>query len=608
MMAHATTEADMVSRGVLALVILWLAFASPMARAANGAEPVAIVGATLVDLESRGSSSRDLADSVVLIVDGRIRAVGRRGEVDVPAAARVIDGKGKYLVPGLIDGFAGMNSPAQARAYLYSGVTSIIGVDGPRRGSLAMDARPRPRVFHFGIVGLGPGPKPADVRAAVRQQIDQLAAKDVRVLLLYYTLPPAGVAAAVEHARELGLATIGELGETSYEQALALGVQAVVHTSRYSLPTAPEDLRRAVAADPFGPVKLEYYKKLSSTLAESPEAALWAQRLGASSTALMPTMAMDYLDLPGHKNPWLYPVARILDPAGIHLPADRVTGKRPQSEARPGSLDATADAFPPELSTALLSLERRYTAAGARYLAGSGTSAFGTMPGISLHHELELLVRVGLTPRQAIAAATTNYGEAFGWRDVGCLAPGCRADVLALAHDPTRDLGALEEIDVLVVDGAVTDRAALLEAQPTPTGESNAEAAPVEENAGIPGCSLVKRLESCTKAASSLEGFTTCYSNARTEADGDLARVLAEVRTQFAAAPGELEALDSAQSVWASFAEADCQAVSARWEGKPQQAVRVGHCRIGHSLRRAQALWVRELNGDNVEVPAGCVP
>ncbi|HEV8630368.1 MAG TPA: lysozyme inhibitor LprI family protein [Thermoanaerobaculia bacterium] len=605
----------MIRSRFLRLVTLWLALGGPIAHAASGAEPVAIVGATVVDLESRGSGTRDLPDSVVLIVDGRIRAVGRRDEVDIPAAARVIDGKGKYLVPGLIDGFAGMNSPAQARAYLYSGVTSIIGVDGPRRGTLAMEARPRPNVVHFGMVGFAPGPKPADIRAAVRQQIDQLAAHDVRVLLLYYTLPPAGVAAAVEHARELSLATIGELGETSYEQALALGVQAVVHTSRYSLPTAPVDLRRAVAADPFGPVKLEYYKKLSSTLAESPEAGRWAQRLGASSTALMPTMAMDYLDLPGHKNPWLYPAARILDPADIHLPADRTTGERPRSEARPGNLDTTADAFPPELSTALLSLERRYAAAGARYLAGSGTSAFGTMPGISLHHELELLVRVGLTPRQAIAAATTNYGEAFGWRDVGCLAPGCRADLLALAHDPTRDLGALDEIDVLVVDGVVTDRTGLLEAQPTPSVDPNAgpanaaaSAAPVEENAGIPGCSLLKRLESCSKGANSLEGFTSCYAKARTEADGELARLLADLRTQFAAAPGELKALEAAQSAWASFADADCQAVSARWEGKPQQAARVSHCRISQALRRAQALWVRELNADNVEVPASCVP
>jgi hypothetical protein len=165
---------------------------------------------------------------------------------------------------------------------------------------------------------------------------------------------------------------------------------------------------------------------------------------------------MEYLDLPGHANPWREPAAKLLDPAGIHLPADPATGER---SSRPGE---GADAFPAELAATLLSLETRYAAAGARHLAGSGTSAFGTMPGISLHHEIELLVRVGLTPRQAIAAATTNYGAIFGWRDVGCAAAGCLADLLVVPRDPTRDLSVLKEIDTLVVDGRVLDRAALL--------------------------------------------------------------------------------------------------------------------------------------------------
>ena len=578
------------------------------ARSYAATEPFAIVGATLVDLEARGSTARDVPDSIVWIDGDRIRAVGRRGDLELPAGLRVIDGRGKFLVPGLIDGFAGMNSPAQARAYLYSGVTSIIGVDGPRRGPLALDARPRPRVFPFGIVAFAPGPKPVDMATAVRQQIDRHRERDVKVLLLMYSLPPEAVAVAVEYARESGLATIGELGETPYEQGLALGVQAFVHTSRYSLPTAPEELRRAVALEPFGPVKLEYYNKLTSELAASPAAERWAQRLGASSTALIPTMAMEYLDLPGHSNPWLEPAARILDPAGIHLAADRATGERPKEHGP----DAVADAFPPGLAATLLSLERRYATAGARYLTGSGTSAFGTMPGISLHHELELLVRVGLTPRQAIAAATTNYGEVFGWNDVGCLEPGCRADVLLVARDPTRDLAALDEIDVLVVDGVVTDRAALLDLKPAAgnanTESAGGEATPHDSQAAVPGCTLIKSLEDCYKVANSLAGFTTCYRIGREQADADLTRQLDQVRRQFAAAPGDLSGLATAQENWAAFAEADCKTVEKRWSGKPQESMRVDHCRLVHALRRAQALWVRELNADSVEVPEACEP
>ena len=417
--------------------------------------PLALVGGTLLDLSNGGRRGRDLADSVVLVSGGRIVAAGRRREVEVPPDARVVDVAGRFVVPGLVDGFAGMNSAAQARAYLYSGVTAIVGVADARRGALAFDVAPRPRIIPLDTVGYGDdGPELAP--DAIRRRIDRLASEGVRVALLMYPLPHRSLAAAVERARELGLATIGELGETPYGTALALGVQALVHTSRYSLPLAPAELRTRVARAPFGAPKLEYYRWLTAHHGDGDGAARWAERLGRSQTALIPTLAMEYLDLPGHANPWREPAASILDPAGIHLPADPASGER---SAHPGE---GADAFPAELAATLLALETEYAAAGARYLAGSGASAFGAMPGISLHHELELLVRIGLTPRQALAAATTNFGEVFGWRDVGCLAPGCPADILVVARDPTRDLSALHQIELLVVGGEPIDRAALL--------------------------------------------------------------------------------------------------------------------------------------------------
>lgn len=435
-----------------ALTLILFAFAAPP----SGATPLVLEGGTVVDLSAFGTSRRDLTDAVVLIEGRRIVAVGGRGEVAIPDGARRIDVSGKFVLPGLIDGFAGMNSAGQARAYLHAGVTTIVGLDdeGGRRGRLALEVAPRPRVMRLESVGYGDGA--ADSPAAARARVERLAEQGIRVLLLMYPLPPASVAAAVARAHELGLATIGELGETPYPQALATGIQAFVHTSRYSLPLAPEETRRAVARQPFGPPKLDYYNLLVRSLADGPTVAPWAERLGRATTALIPTLAMEYLDLPGHGNPWREAEAVLLDPAGIHQPADRETGDRPRA------LTSGADAFPPELARTLVALERRYVAAGARYLAGSGTSAFGTMPGISLRHELELLVTAGLTPRQALAAATSNYREQFGWRELGCVAPGCAADLLVVAGDPTADLAALRAIDRLVVDGELVDRAALL--------------------------------------------------------------------------------------------------------------------------------------------------
>jgi adenine deaminase len=96
------------------------------------------------------------------------------------------------------------------------------------------------------------------------------------------------------------------------------------------------------------------------------------------------------------------------------------------------------------------------------YLAGSGAPVDGSMPGISLHTELELLVRLGLSSREALASATNNYALQFGWNELGLIAPGRRADVLILDGDPTVSIWNARRISTLIEDGDVIDRDALL--------------------------------------------------------------------------------------------------------------------------------------------------
>ena len=84
------------------------------------------------------------------------------------------------------------------------------------------------------------------------------------------------------------------------------------------------------------------------------------------------------------------------------------------------------------------------------------------MPGISTHTELELLVRLGLTPREALAAATGNYCDKLGWCELGSVASGRRADLLILTADPTVDITNTRQIQSVVLDGEVIDRPALL--------------------------------------------------------------------------------------------------------------------------------------------------
>jgi hypothetical protein len=290
----------------------------------------------------------------------------------------------------------------------------------------------------------------------LREQVDRLARSGVKVVHLYYTLSPDQVRVVAGRARAQGLATIGELGATTYPDAIGAGVMAFVHTSRYSLELAPPELRDQVAKAPFGPPRRLYYEFLAGVREDDPALVRYAKVLAAGRSALIPTLAMNYLQLPGHRNPWKEPAASLLDPKDIHLPADPETGE----QTRPA--DVVRDGFPPGAEQHLPVIESAYCRAGATYLAGSGTTAFGTMPGISLHIELEMLVKACLTPRQGLAAATANVGRVFAWQSVGQVKPGYNADVLVLDGDPTRDIANLKRIRTLVLDGTVIDREALL--------------------------------------------------------------------------------------------------------------------------------------------------
>lgn len=425
-----------------------------------------LVGGTLLDVSDFGRSSADIPDAVVVLRGDEIVAAGPRDKVKIPPEARRIDVSGKYIVPGLIDGYAGLGNQSFANAYLYMGVTSVIGVEGPPRYPLVyLKADPSPRIYQFADAGY-------DYRddkiiqfteAETARQMDSLAARGVNVILIHYPITPERTAQIAEKARQLGMGTIGEHGLTRSAEAIRAGVDAFVHTGRYSLDIAPPELRLAVANDPVGPPRTEFYKLLTGLAMDDPRLQQHARLLGSSPTALMPTLSHLYLRHAGHRNPWKEPVARIIDPKDIHQPADPATGE----PVAPGS---ASNSFPPHFHEAMLRIEEQYRRAGAKYLAGSGTPGFGTIPGFSLHTELELLTRIGLPTRQALAAATGNFGEVFGWKKVGQVKEGYNADVLVLNANPVQAIGNLKDIHLIILKGEILDREKLLA---NPAGKVN---------------------------------------------------------------------------------------------------------------------------------------
>lgn len=427
-------------------------FALLLAAAAPDPRPLVLTGGTIVDVSASGTRTNDIRDAVIVMRGDRIVAAGPRKSTKIPRGARIVPIDGAYVVPGLSDVFAGLNSQAQANAYLYLGVTSIVGSDEPggRRGALLRTAKPSPRIRPLGFIHGVREDHSDQTTEEILASIDRSAGDGAEVLLLHYRLTPEQTRQAVQRARKLGLPIIGELGRTTYTEGIALGFDAFVHTGRYSLELATPELHAAVANDPFGPPRTTYYQFLADLDADDPAVARWGAQLARSRIALIPTMSLHYLSMPGHGNPWDDEIAAILDPANVHLPADRRTGQR---DLPPG--------FPPGWAESVSRIEERYRRAGARYLAGSGTSAFGTLPGISLHNELRMFTGIGLTPRQALAAATSNVGEVFGWKKTGQVKRGFDADLVIVDADPTTDIRHLRKIRMVIFRGEIVDREAL---------------------------------------------------------------------------------------------------------------------------------------------------
>ena len=232
---------------LLGLVLLVLQIAGCSVPQEDGTDFTLISGGTLVDIENLGRSQNDIQNACVLLEGGDVSWVGPCEEMgSIPDGTVRIDATGKYVLPGLVDGFAAINNQSYCNAYLYMGVTSILSVDGGRRGVFFGEGDPTPKIFR--LEGVGRGPISDET---VLTQIDSLADAGFKVALLMYGLTPDQISLAIKKSKERGMATIGELGHTTYEEGIEMGFDAFVHTTRYSLDMAPRDMAEAVANHPF---------------------------------------------------------------------------------------------------------------------------------------------------------------------------------------------------------------------------------------------------------------------------------------------------------------------------------------------------------------------
>jgi Amidohydrolase family len=448
-----------------------------------------LTGGTVIDVTNWGDSARDLPNAVVIIRDGHVTDVGPASEITIPKGARVLDCTGKFLIPGLIDGFAGMNSQAQANANLYMGVTTVVARADKERGYIDFSASPGPHLYPIDTAGvtdnwsllahqpdwvakLREGTQPVELTPDdTARQIADIAHSGTRVLLLGPHITAANAQWIIARAHDQHLVTYGEFVATPYRVAAEAGADVLLHARDYDLGVIPDELQKPLVEDPDGPSAVTAYDYSERVPPTDRRLRDYAHFLATHHATLMPTFSLFYVELPDHRNLWKEPAATLLNPSSMFHPTDPDTGEmlyplptwtRHLPAAGQRWMEADEQKKADQAALRLWRINETIFAAFPHYLAGSGADALGTMPGISLHTELELLVRLGLSSREALAAATNNYELQLGWSDIGQIAPGRRADILVLGGDPTANIWNARLISTLILDGNVLDRDALL--------------------------------------------------------------------------------------------------------------------------------------------------
>lgn len=420
---------------------------------------IAIVGGTLID----GTGRAPVADAVIVIEDGRFRQVGRRGEVAIPEGAEVIEAGGTTILPGLIDGHCHYEDWAD-ELYLAFGVTTCPDISGnapeplvARREAIASGAIRGPRLWLAGLTVDGPVPSEASAsrraRSGIvvetpeeaRQAVQSLVEKGVDGLKFYDYLAPEVARAAAEEAHRLGrpvfahsldLAAAAEAGYDTVEHFWAV-VYASIENPQRKAQLDQERNSGQIATGEFHvylePERIDGIVRIlvDNNIHWSPTWATWFRPYSSHAAAMKAQELALISDL------------------RFGVPPEQAPEQAKVVEDLYATYENAAPERQAELLQAYRHLEdfaRRFVAAGGKLHAGSDPNR--VIPAYALHVELDLLVAAGLTPVQAIQAASLNVAQA--WRkdaDYGSVEPGKVADLAIVRGDLTADISLTQNVE-----------------------------------------------------------------------------------------------------------------------------------------------------------------
>jgi imidazolonepropionase-like amidohydrolase len=423
----------------------------------------------------------------VLVRGDRIVAIGPAERLGRPAGAEVVDGRGKYLIPGLWDMHTHVVAYG-AKAFpllVANGVTTIRETGGsPPDKALALRAlarstpEPAPRVLVAGptldapwMVRPGFGRWPIATPEAARRAVDSLATLGVDFVKVHSATPRAAYFAVLDRARAEGLLVAGHIPDSvAPAEAIRAGHRTIEHDWRIPAAMSREGDRLSAemlagmqAALEAGGDQPKLWPVVQRRIAadslgresfDSATAAAFGRLAAGAEVWFDPTLMV--LLTQARRNEVAVrqpPELRFVPPEGLEFEDGLPPKENPTDEDIAAGRRAYAEA---------LRTMRVLVAAGARFVAGTDTPVLPLVPGFALQGELEQLVAIGLSPAQAIAAGSGNAAAAMGRAaDLGTIADGKVADLVLLAADPLADIRNTRQITAVILRGRLLDRTAL---------------------------------------------------------------------------------------------------------------------------------------------------
>lgn len=437
-------------RVTFAVLLLWTVFPSSAATQASQQhqEPVttAFVNVAVVPMDEE----RVLRNQTVVVRDARIVEVGPAESLHAPPGAVVIDGTGKFLMPGLAEMHAHIPSPQQGEdtidrtlfLYLSNGVTTIRGMLGhPRhlelRGQAERGEILSPRIYTSGPSLNGNSAQTAEIAATMVEE-QHAAGYDLLKLHPGLTRPVFDAMAAAAHALEMPFA--GHVSaDVGLHPALAARQASIDHLDGYV--EALAGYGDGFSSDESGLFGLGLIdqidsEKIRELAAATREAGVWNV---PTQSLLEHLLSSEDLEEMARR-----PELRYMPPATVRQWMDAVRGVRGASGGR-------------ERAERYLDARRRLISAlqeeGAGLLLGSDAPQIFNVPGFSIHHELRALVASGLTPYQALVTGTRNPATYFGAEDWGTVTVGSSADLILVNDNPLENVGNVERPAGVMVRG-----------------------------------------------------------------------------------------------------------------------------------------------------------